>query len=94
MAVSITKQARDRAVMETDTMTVALLREYGLPGARERARYHVGRCVEASLVDDAASWMRVTNYLENLASLDHAHAGPRTPSGPSVPYHPRSGLNS
>ncbi|ARW18472.1 MULTISPECIES: hypothetical protein [Komagataeibacter] len=70
MAVSITKQARDLVVMETDTMTVALLREYGLPGARERARYHVGRCVEASLVDDAAFWMRVTNYLENLLSSD------------------------
>ncbi|EGG78612.1 hypothetical protein SXCC_00593 [Gluconacetobacter sp. SXCC-1] len=54
--------------MDPDAMMVAFLREYGLLGARERARHHVGRCVEAGLADDAAFWMRVSNQLENLAS--------------------------
>ena len=42
--------------VDPDAMMVALLREYGLPGARERARHHIGRCVEAGLADDAAFW--------------------------------------
>ena len=49
--------------VDPDAMMVALLREYGLPGARERARHHIGRCVEADLADDAAFWMRISNRL-------------------------------
>ena len=62
-------------IVDPDAMMVAFLREYGLPGARERAHYHVGRCVEAGLVDDAAFWIRISNQLENLASSD---CGPAT----------------
>ncbi len=68
MAVSGTKQALDLGVMDTDAMTVALLHECRLSSARERARYHVSRCIEADLVDDAAFWMCVANTLENLQS--------------------------
>lgn len=92
--MTVTQNRPAHEIMDTDAMMVALLRAYGLPGARERARHHIGRCVEAGLVDDTAFWMRIRNQLENLASSDYGPAGPRPPSGPSVPYHQSSRRNS
>ncbi|WEQ54254.1 hypothetical protein LV564_00760 (plasmid) [Komagataeibacter nataicola] len=79
MTVSQNRPAHE--IMDTDAMMVALLRAYGLPGARERACHHIGRCVEAGLVDDAAFWMRIRNQLENLASSDYGPGNLFTPSG-------------
>ena len=61
--MTVTQNKPTHEIMDTDAMMVALLREYGLPGARERARHHIGRCVEAGLADDAAFWMHVSNHL-------------------------------
>ncbi|KON63247.1 hypothetical protein KOEU_32570 [Komagataeibacter europaeus] len=83
MTVTANTHAHD--AVDPDAMMVALLREYGLPGARERARHHIGRCVEAGLADDAAFWMQISNHLDALASSDYGPADLRTPSGPVSP---------
>ena len=69
MTVTANTHAHD--AVDPDAMMVALLREYGLPGARERARHHIGRCVEAGLADDAAFWMRISNHLNGLDGKDY-----------------------
>ncbi|KON63071.1 hypothetical protein KOEU_34310 [Komagataeibacter europaeus] len=87
----VTQNRPTHEIMDTDAMMVAFLREYGLSGARERARYHVGRCVEAGLEDDAAFWMRVSNQLETLASSDYGPGNLFTPSGQIGPTAGRPG---
>ena len=89
--MTVTQNRPTHEIMDTDAMMVAFLREYGLSGARERARYHVGRCVEAGLEDDVAFWMRVSNQLENLASSDYGPGNLFTPSGQISPTATRLG---
>ncbi|ARW18574.1 hypothetical protein [Komagataeibacter europaeus] len=89
--MTVTQNRPTHEIMDTDAMMVAFLREYGLPGAKERARHHIGRCVEAGLEDDAAFWMRVSNQLETLASSDYGPGSLCTPSGPFSPTHGRPG---
>ncbi|AQU89336.1 hypothetical protein B0W47_17510 (plasmid) [Komagataeibacter nataicola] len=89
--MTVTQNKPTHEIMDTDAMMVAFLREYGLSGARERARHHIGRCVEAGLEDDAAFWMRVSNQLENLASSDYGPGNLFTPSGQISPTATRPG---
>lgn len=51
-------------------MMVGLLRDMGLRAARERARDHICRCVDAGLPGEAEYWMRVSNLLDGIASTD------------------------
>ncbi|AQU87044.1 hypothetical protein B0W47_05620 [Komagataeibacter nataicola] len=89
MAVTANTQAHE--AVDPNVMMVAFLREYGLLGARERARHHVGRCVEAGLADDAAFWMRISNHLENVASSDYGPGSLCSPSGLISPTDGRPG---
>ena len=89
--MTVTQNRPIHEIMDTDAMMVAFLREYGLPGARERARHHIGRCVEAGLEDDAAFWMRVSNQLETLVSSDYGPGALFMSSGPISPTATRPG---
>lgn len=61
--MTVTANTQPHEAVDLDTMMVAFLREYGLPGTRERARHHIGRRVGAGLADDAVFWMRISNSL-------------------------------